>query len=131
MYTAYDLQLGVCNKLRNTPTQSTDGAFRTYVSNNNLNNVYNIHINKNAIRFWSTNFATLQSFKDWVDGQHPIMYYVLTTPTYTQITDTTLQQQLNALEKARSYNSQTNLTQTNDDISFIITATALESITNS
>lgn len=82
--------------------------------------------------YLNTSRATdVTTFKNWLGTHNVILYYVLATPTTTEITDTTLQQQLNALEKARSYNSQTNLTQTNDDISFIITATALESITNS
>ena len=130
MYTTTNLQLGVCNKLRNTPSQSTDGAFRTYVANNNLDNVYNIHINQNAIRFWSTNFATLQSFKDWIDEQQPVIYYVLPTPATTEITDTTLIGQLEAIAGAEGYTGQTNISQANSDKPFIITATTLKDLSN-
>ena len=53
------------------------------------------------------------------------IYYVLTTATSTQITDTTLISQLNTLESAMSYDTQTNISQTNDDLPFIISASAL------
>ena len=50
-------------------------------------------------------------------------YGIKPTPTYTEITDSTLLSQLNAL--AKSYNSQTNISQNNNDLPFIINATAL------
>lgn len=54
------------------------------------------------------------------------VYYQLATPTTTEITDTTLIQQLNNLEKLKSYNNQTNILQKeNADLPFIINATIL------
>ena len=49
--------------------------------------------------------------------------------TIEPITDTTLISQLEALEKARSYASQTNISQNNTDLPFILDATALREMT--
>lgn len=48
------------------------------------------------------------------------IYYILATPTNIEITETTLINQLEALRQARSYNEQTNISQTNNDLPFII-----------
>ena len=66
---------------------------------------------------------TITEIKEILNGLN--LYYVLTTPTYTKITDTTLINQLNALEKAMSYDTETNITQTNADKPFIINASAM------
>ena len=54
------------------------------------------------------------------------LYYVLEIPTNTEITDATLISQLEALLQAKSYNDQTNISQTNDDLPFILDITALK-----
>ena len=56
------------------------------------------------------------------------IYYPTTTPTDTQITDTTLIAQLNNIKKAYSYDTQTNISQTNTDKPFIIYAEAIRSL---
>lgn len=53
-----------------------------------------------------------------------LLYYVYITPTYTEITDSTLISQLNAL--AKSYTSQTNISQESNDLASLLNATALE-----
>lgn len=55
------------------------------------------------------------------------IYYPLATPTYTEITDSTLLNQLEAVK--RSYDGQTNISQSNNDLPFIINATALKEMT--
>jgi hypothetical protein len=65
-------------------------------------------------------------FKTWLSSNNTTVYYVLVTPTTTQITDTTLISQLNALYNAMSYNGETNILQTNADLPFIISASALK-----
>ena len=52
-------------------------------------------------------------------------YYVLATPTATEITYQPLIDQLNKLEKATSKENQTNISQTNNNLPFIIKASAL------
>jgi len=65
------------------------------------------------------------TLKTWLSTNNVIVYYVKSTGTTTQITDTTLISQLDAIEKAKSDENQTNITQTNADLPFIISATAL------
>lgn len=43
------------------------------------------------------NTTTLEQFKTWLSTHNTIVYYVLTTPTNTEITDTTLLEQLESL----------------------------------
>lgn len=59
-----------------------------------------------------------------------IFYYPLSTSTQIEITDTTLITQLDNLEKAYSYDEQTNITQTNNDLPFIINVEAILSLKN-
>lgn len=54
-----------------------------------------------------------------------ILYVVLNTPTNTEITDTTLIEQLDAILEAQSKKGTTNITQINNDLPFIITASVL------
>lgn len=51
--------------------------------------------------------------------------YYPTVPSNIEITDTTLITQLDTLEQAMAYNNQTNISQTNDNLPFIISASAL------
>ena len=69
---------------------------------------------------------SLDDFKTWLSTHNTIVYYVLQTPTITEITDTILINQLNNIYKAQSYNEQTNINQTNNDLPFIINASALK-----
>lgn len=55
-----------------------------------------------------------------------ILEVVLNTPTNTEITDSTLLSQLEAIYNAKSKNGTTNINQENNDLAFILTASALE-----
>ena len=72
-----------------------------------------------------TDYTTSNGFKNWLSTHNTTVYYVLATPTNTEITDQTLIAQLDNFEKAKSYDSQTNISQENNDLPFIINATAL------
>lgn len=72
------------------------------------------------------NTTTLATFKTWLSTHNTTVYYVLATPTYTKITDNTLLGQLEAIKK--SYNEQTNVSQTSNDLPFILDITALKEI---
>ena len=52
----------------------------------------------------------LAAFKSWLSTHNTILYYVLATPTDTEITDTTLISQLEEISKTLSYEGQTNIT---------------------
>ena len=74
--------------------------------------------------------TTLEQWKTWLSTYNTTVYYVLATPTYEEITDTTLIEQLDNLENACSYDTQTNITQTNDDMPFILDVEAIMSLKN-
>lgn len=84
----------------------------------------------NTIRLSGTNLYVydnrLTDYTTALNLLNGLEYYcVLATPTSTEITDTTLIEQLDNLEKAYSYNTQTNISQTNADKPFILDVVAL------
>ena len=76
------------------------------------------------------NTTTLANFKTWLESNNQKVYYVLATPTITQITYQPLIDQLNAIEKAMSKDGQTNISQVNNDKPFILDVTAIKSLQN-
>ena len=69
---------------------------------------------------------TIADFKTWLSNNSTTVYYVYATPTTTEITYQPLIDQLNELEKAMSKDGQTNISQVNNDLPFIISASALK-----
>ena len=70
--------------------------------------------------------TTLEQFNNWLSNHNTIIYYVLTTPTY-ELLNNTLQEQLNTLENAMSYNTQTNVNNSGD-LASILNANALQDL---
>lgn len=66
---------------------------------------------------------TVANFKTWLASNNIILYSLLATATDTEITDTTLISQLEAIYNAPLY-EQTNITQTNNDLPMILDITA-------
>ena len=85
-------------------------------------NIKDIYISNNSI-------TSASDFKNWLSTHNTVVYYVLATPTYTEITDSALISQLEALNGARSYTTQTNISQVNNDKPFILDVTALKQLT--
>lgn len=120
---------GLVNAYSNVPKEGNTGFCNRFIINQegdtekisfptNYATLY-VAINKSTAN-------TVANFKTWLSTHNTTVYYVLATPTITQITDTTLISQLNALYNAMSYNGQTNVLQTNADLPFIISASALK-----
>lgn len=70
-----------------------------------------------------TRYSTVSDFVTAMTNEKPTLYYILATPTYETITDTTLLSQLEALKK--SYKNITNISQVNNDLPFELDVTAL------
>lgn len=70
--------------------------------------------------------GNIQGFKTWLSTNNTSVYYVLETPTNTEITYTPLIEQLDELENAKSKEGTTNINQVNNDLGFIIDASALK-----
>ena len=80
----------------------------------------------NLFVYLPTTINTLAEAKTYMDSlTNSKIYYVLATSTNTEITNNTLIEQLNTLEQALSYNNQTNISQENNNLPFVINATAL------
>jgi len=69
---------------------------------------------------------TLEQANNWLSTNNLEIYYVLATPTTEELTYEPLINQLNLLEKAMSKDGQTNISQVNNDLPFIISASALK-----
>ena len=83
------------------------------------------NVNK-TIDFKISSISTLDDFKSFLGNTNLILYYVYATPTTTELTYEPLITQLNLLEKAMSKDGQTNISQVNNDLPFIISASALK-----
>lgn len=70
---------------------------------------------------------TKEQFETWLSNNNTTIYYPLETPTYTLLNDT-LQTQLNNIQYALAYDTQTNISQTNTDLPFIINAETYQDI---
>ena len=75
-----------------------------------------------------TNAQKLEKMKTYISNNNIDTYYVLNTPTTTEITDTRLISQLEALLGVSSYQAQTNINQENSNLASILNATALEEL---
>lgn len=73
-----------------------------------------------------TDFADTTALTTWLSTHNTIVYYVLATPTYTQITGTLAEQLENVYKKLLSYDNQTNISQINNDLSFVLNVQAIE-----
>ena len=72
----------------------------------------------------NTNCLDQSAYRTWFTNNDIYVYIPLATPTNTEITDNTLIGQLDTI--MYSYDTQTNITQTNADIPFIISTSALK-----
>ena len=75
-------------------------------------------------------FTTKEQFNTWLQSNNVTCYGIRYQTEDIEITDTTLISQLEALRNAESYSGQTNISQTNDDKPFILTAKALKDLSN-
>lgn len=69
----------------------------------------------------------LAGYKTWLSTHNTTVYYVLATPTYTKI-EGTLSSQLEEVYRAKSYENETNIYQSNNDLPFVLSVSALKEI---
>lgn len=96
----------------------------------NYNNTFILRYisSKNRIDVISSLINNLTEWTNLLNQKNMVIYVPLATPTDTEITDQTLIAQLDNFEKALSYNTQTNISQENNDLPFIISASAFMSL---
>lgn len=115
--TSSKTSLGANNNLiSNYFVEGEAGTDTTNIDTNKTSKILMITI-PNAIA------NTLDGFKNWLSNNNVIVYYSLENLTNTEITDTTLISQLEAIYNAPLY-EQTNITQTNNDLPMVLDITA-------
>lgn len=70
--------------------------------------------------------TSINDFKTWLSNNNTTVYYVLDTSTTTEITNTTLIEQLDNLYTAKSCDGTTNIAITSENLPMIINASALK-----
>lgn len=81
-----------CNYYKGIPRATTR-------ANNNI--IANVGSNFHYLDIVDNRYTNATDFKNWLGTHNTSVYYVLATPTYTEITDSELISQLNALEQAQ------------------------------
>ena len=111
-------------------SQSNAGAISNYFKGVYAVENGNIYLgNDGKLNLINTTYTNdLAGFKTWLGTNKPIAYYVLATPTYTEITDSTLISQLEAIKNMTSYDGTTNISQENNDLGFILDIKAIKEI---
>lgn len=140
-FDAYSASAGNRFTCSNMGGSSFGGTIQTAKSNmvsytpdvNNYGNYNNTFIlryisSKNRIDVISSLINSLTEWTSLLNQKNMVIYVPLATPTNTEITDQTLIAQLDNFEKALSYNTQTNISQENNDLPFIISASAFMSL---
>ena len=121
-YNAFqDYSLSLCNRLicKNVWNNDNEGF---YFDDNSKTLI--MRMNKTIIG------ETISSLNTYLSANNFIFVYAMTEPIDTEITDSELIEQLNNLENAYSYDTQTNISQTNDDMPFILDVEAILSLKN-
>lgn len=106
-----------------------NGYCNRCLTDTNTNMIYNSAAHTgllvyNLTSFWGLSDTTVSTWKLYLSTNNLILYYPLETPQYIHILETDypiLRSQLeNLYNNAKSYNGQTNITQTNEDLPFNI-----------
>lgn len=117
--------LGVCNYYTFNPVQTsvtttlTAGQFAIqYITPNTQHRLF----------MKNTSISTTSDFQTWLGTHNTKVYYPLATPTNTQITNSALIAQLNALNEATTYDGTTVITVSSENLAGLLEVTAAASI---
>ena len=117
------------NSTANTPLLSThfENINLQLSGNENVNGIWNIgtHI---VIR--NTALSSASDYQTFFTNNNVIMYSPLATPTFTPITGTLAEQLEYVYKNMLSQTGQTNISQVNNDLPFVINATTLKDLSN-
>lgn len=92
----------------------------------NYNN--SIYTTTTGVAFRIDDIASVEDFKTYLGNNNVYCNYVLSTPTYTQITGTLAEQLEYIREKMLSQEGQTNISQVNNDLAFNMSVQAIEEL---
>ena len=110
----------------------SNNFIRTNITNSNTSEGFDIRnaTTNKEIRIRYGIEETIENFKEWLSTHNTTVYYVLNQATNEPITDTTLINQLDLLEKAYAYQNQTNISQSNNEKPFVIDAETVRDLSN-
>jgi hypothetical protein len=115
------------NTYDDVPFLFSHGTYRSQGGNwDNINNINTITNRANLGNWWLCieKNTTLEEIKEKLIGSYTI--YPLATPTYTEITNTELINQLEELYTAKSQEGTTNISITSEDLEMILNVSALK-----
>lgn len=92
--------------------------------------IYKASATNYQIYVYDKDYTTVSDFQTWLSTHNLTLYYILNTPTYTQITGTLAEQLENAYYNLTAYDNQTTITQTNNDLPFVISASTPKTLVN-
>ena len=78
-----------------------------------------------SIVFTMSTEMTVEQANQWLENNNVDFWYPLATPTYTKITGTLAEQLENVYQGLKSYAGQTNISQINNDLPFLLGAVAI------
>ena len=78
------------------------------------------------LKILNTIVNSAENLETWLSNNNALIYHRLLTPTYTLLNDTLQTELDNIHEYVKSYESQTNVNQTNDDLPFVMKATSIK-----
>ena len=84
---------------------NNNGSSNAYSKGNNTISLYYPSGNINRVYIRNDSITSKNDFTTWLSTHNTIVYYVLATPTYTEITDSELLSQLNAIELLNGLNN--------------------------
>ncbi len=120
----YRISLLNVNNIKNFGSQRTTNIFINNFSKSTVDNYNSVFQYEDDIYFYlPEGMSTKQAFVDLLSSTNSVLYYVLNNTTDTEITNTTLISQLEAIYNAPLY-EQTNITQTNNDLPMVLDITA-------
>ena len=117
--------LEYCNYFKQGST--TWGTFRDDTTHSQFYRLISTGTYKINIRH--IGYTTTDDFENWLSTHNTIVYYPLATPIGQSIPDS-LAKQLDDIYVALSHQTQTNISQTNNDLPFVIDAQTLLDISN-
>ena len=99
-----------------TNTNVYTNYYKYYPTITGITGSYGCSVYQNTFRIKNTDYTQPSDLKTWLQSHNTIVYYVLATPTDTEITDTTLLEQLNRLMTLPLYKNMTHITLTPNDL---------------
>ena len=106
-----------------TLTPISSNYFKAGIYNSHILNTITGRYNNAQINIFHDIATSNDDFKTWLSTHNTTVYYVLATPTYTKI-EGTLKEQLEEIKKSKD--GQTNISQTNNDLPFVLDVSALK-----